>query len=232
MAKVPALAAAALALLIAWTRRYDAGRLHRVPPHLLNDAAYERDLLSEDQVNMLRDVVRDLRTFPSNSVEAQRATYEHIGEAEPLEADGSCADPFLVPNLNRTLCVLPGRIDIGRHFILTGGMGGLREPYDALVSRVQSFARYMFDLSEYPAVARLFEEDRFLALARRVCPVDKPHLDPFQFNIILQLPGQTVGAHLDAVYFWGATRTRFPQWLLAVMVFSGFMPARSVRRSF
>jgi len=27
--------------------------------------------------------------------------------------------------------------------------------------------------------------------------------------------------HLDGVYFWGATRFQFPQWLLAAMKFSG-----------
>ena len=36
-------------------------------------------------------------------------------------------------------------------------------------------------------------------------------LDPFQFNLIVQLPGQTVAAHLDGVYFWGATRFQLPQ---------------------
>jgi len=34
------------------------------------------------------------------------------------------------------------------------------------------------------------------------------------------VPGQTVATHIDAVYFWGATRFQFPQWLLAAMVFS------------
>ena len=33
--------------------------------------------------------------------------------------------------------------------------------------------------------------------------------------------GQTVAAHLDAPYFWGANRFQYPQWLLVVMVFSG-----------
>jgi hypothetical protein len=34
------------------------------------------------------------------------------------------------------------------------------------------------------------------------------------------VPGQTVSTHIDAVYFWGATRFQIPQWLLAAMAFS------------
>lgn len=37
--------------------------------------------------------------------------------------------------------------------------------------------------------------------------------DPFQFNFILSVPGQTVALHLDAPYFLGATRFQVPQWL-------------------
>lgn len=37
--------------------------------------------------------------------------------------------------------------------------------------------------------------------------------DPFQFNFILSVPGQTVALHLDAPYFFGATRFQVPQWL-------------------
>ena len=134
----------------------------------------------------------------------------------------------MVPNSNRSSCVLAGRIDIGRHYILTGGHAGLRESYDSLASRVQSFGRYMFNLSDYPAAAQLFNEPRFLALARNVCPRDKQHLDPFQFNFIIQVPGQTVAAHVDGAYFWGATRFQFPQWLLAAMKFSGLYEDRFV----
>ena len=93
--------------------------------------------------------MKELRRFPTNAVEAQETTYEHIGEAQGV-VNGTCEDPFLVPNLARTLCVLPGRIDIGRHFILTGGLDGLREPYERMISRVQSFGRYMFDLTDFP----------------------------------------------------------------------------------
>jgi len=74
----------------------------------------------------------------------------------------------------------------------------------------------------------LFATDKFQAAARAVCPSTKQHLDPFQFNFIIQLPGQTVATHLDGVYFTGATRFQFPQWLLAAMKFSGAFEAEFI----
>jgi len=86
---------------------------------------------------------------------------------------------------------------------------------------VLSFGRYIFTPEEYPVVNSLFKGAKFQTAAGNICPDDKQHLDPFQFNLIVQLPGQTVPTHLDAPYFWGASRFQFPQWLLVCMVFSG-----------
>ena len=44
------------------------------------------------------------------------------------------------------------------------------------------------------------------------------------------MPGQTVDEHLDAPYFWGATRFQLPQWLLVTMVFSGLFTDRFVHQ--
>ena len=46
----------------------------------------------------------------------------------------------------------------------------------------------------------------------------------------MQLPWQTVAAHVDGAYFWGATRFQLPQWLLAAMVFSGRFADRFVNQ--
>mmetsp|Transcript_8743 Transcript_8743/g.14188 ORF Transcript_8743/g.14188 Transcript_8743/m.14188 type:complete len:337 (-) Transcript_8743:289-1299(-) len=89
-----------------------------------------------------------------------------------------------------------------------------------MVSRLLSFGTYQFDLGAYSLTSKLFTDDKFVTLAKKVCPSDKQHLDPFQFNFIIQVPGQTVATHVDGVYFWGATRFQFPQWLLAAMKFS------------
>ena len=104
------------------------------------------------------------------------------------------------------MCVMPGRLDIGKHYISRGGIEGIKEGADALTSRILSFGRYIFDLEAQPVIKKLFESDRFLKAARGVCPDAKQYLDPFQFNFIIQVPGQTVPLHIDGAYFWGATR--------------------------
>lgn len=105
---------------------------------------------------------------------------QHIGEAQPIRADGICEHPFLVPNSARTECILPGRIDIGRHYILSGGTEGLKEEYESLVSRVQSFGVYLWDLQAHPVIQQLFASDTFTRAAGEVCPPHKQLLDPFQ----------------------------------------------------
>ena len=41
--------------------------------------------------------------------------------------------------------------------MLTGGALGLREKYESIISRVQSFGAYHFNLDTYPVVSRLFQ---------------------------------------------------------------------------
>ena len=200
---------------------------NRLPAHLQGHMVFaQRDLISAPMAKSWWPVWRigRERRYPANTADTKfyETANEHVGEARPVrEADGGCDHPYLIPNRNRTLCTLAGRIDIGRHLILTGGARGLREPYEKIISRVQSFGAYHFDLAAYPVVERLFKEESFQSAAKRVCPAHKRHLDPFQFNFILQVPGQTVSTHVDGVYFWGASRMQFPQWLLAAMKFSG-----------
>lgn len=199
-----------------------------------------------------------LDSFLCQDVKFYKALREDIGEAVPPivtddpDAPLACPHRFLVPNVNRTACVLPGRIDIGRsvawqgtitskhifslpcssprHYILTGGLHGHRETHDRLVSRVLSFGRYIFNPADYPVIRDLFSRDNFQAAARAVCPADQQTLDPFQFNLIVQVPGQTVPLHIDAPYFWGASRFEFPQWLLAAMVFSNLFKDRFINQ--
>eukprot|EP00163_Fabomonas_tropica_P001901 TRINITY_DN11404_c0_g1_i1.p1 TRINITY_DN11404_c0_g1~~TRINITY_DN11404_c0_g1_i1.p1 ORF type:complete len:432 (+),score=114.06 TRINITY_DN11404_c0_g1_i1:149-1444(+) len=217
---------AVIALLIASSLKTRVA----IPSHLLgNSATFKSDLLSPKQGDELLTLLKSMKDFPTNSndVRFYKAEREHVGEAVPL-VGGKCDHPYMVPNTNRTHCVLPGRIDVGRHFILGGGVVGIKAPYNELVSRVLSFGRYMFNLTDYPVAAKLFRDPKFIALAKEVCPADKQYLDPFQFNFIMQIPGQTVALHIDAPYFWGATRFQFPQWLLAAMVFSNLFQDKFV----
>ena len=218
-----------------------------VPLHLLNHPVeYHADLLSREQHEKLLSMAIRLGSegkdgneggtgtgkggYPTNNADLNfyNVTHEHVGEAEPADADGTCSDPFLLPSRDKRSCILPGRIDIARHFMMTGGVHGLRENLNTMTARLLSFGRYFFAPEKYPAVSALFAGDEFQSLAKRVCPRDKQYLDPFQFNIIIQTPGQSVATHVDGVYFWGATRFQFPQWLLAVMQFSGLFKDRFV----
>lgn len=222
--------AATLAFLVATVAAVLYGllgyiRVPRLPKHLLGHAVvYDPELLTREQGAALLALIKRLRDFPvvSNAEGGfYNLTHEHIGEAQPIEKGGRCAHPYLVPSVDRTMCVLPGRIDVGRHLLLSGGVDGLKERHSSIVSRVLSFMRYHFNMDAYPEVAELFASSRFQELASAVCPPNKRVLDPFQFNFIAQVPGQTVPHHIDTAYFWGADRFHVPQWLLAVMVFSG-----------
>ena len=212
-----------------------------VPGHLLGHPAVhlERMIAPELGRELLEFVRREGEVgddsnggYPTNiaDLEFYNTTHEHVGEARPVQSHGGgviCAHPFLVPSRDKTQCILPGRVDIGRHYVMHGGIEALRESYEILIARVQSFGRYYFG-GLPPAIRRLFETPSFAAAARGVCPPHKQHLDPFQYNLILQVPGQTVPTHIDGVYFWGASRFQFPQWLLAAMKFSGLFEDRFV----
>lgn len=169
--------------------------------------------------------------FPTNAADLSfyKTRHEHIGEAQPA-VNGTCAHPFLIPSQDRTLCVLPGRVDVARAYVMSGGVEGLKESPAKLVSRVQSFGRYYFDLEQLPPARALFDMPAFSELAAAVCPPDATVLDPIQANLIVNIPGQTVASHIDAPYFWGADRFTLPQWLLAVMVHSGLFADRFIHQ--
>ena len=160
------------------------------------------------------------------------AEVENIGEGQPLGVDGTCTHPFLVPSpSNASLCILPSRLDIGRHFLMTGGYSNHRETYDRLVSRAQTFYSHTFDkkLESLPEFQSFFESPKYKEAALAICGAQgKPVFDPIQLGIILQLPGQEVPAHYDIPWFYGATRFHVPQWLLVVMEQSGLFQALRV----
>jgi hypothetical protein len=209
------------------------------PDHLKGHQVYvEDELLTKELRGQLMDQVRTLKTFMSNVDQAKATgfvpTHEHIGEAIPLSAEdeGKCQHPYMLPSSDRSKCILVDRIDVGKHFLMTGGLDGIKETYSELMDRVGSFSRFIFfnNLDEYPVMKSLFESDKFQTAAKSVCPKDKTYLDPFQFSFIFSVPGQTVAAHLDAPYFWGANRRRFPQWLLISMVFSNLFQERFINQ--
>ena len=134
-----------LAIVVAYFNHYYRST---IPDHLTNHhVEFIQNLIPESIADELNAMIREMKSFPSN-IAADLQTggftpkHEHIGEAVKME-NGICVHPYLVPNVNRTLCYLPQRVDVGRHFVSTGGVDGNRESYDILVRRVSSFGRYM-----------------------------------------------------------------------------------------
>ena len=227
----PASALALTAVLWAYFYATSAPPPVDLPPHLLgNPCVHTPNLLTEEQADRLLAMTREVGEFQVNTRASVKSsvTHEHVGEATPLNEKGACDHPLLVPNLKRTHCVLPGRVDIGRHFIKHGGPEALKEDYDTLVSRVQSFGRFVYNLDEFPIMRELFNADDFQKAAKFICPKEKQTLDPLQFNVIINVPGQTVATHIDSVQFWGANRSHYPEWLLAAMSLSGLWQDRFV----
>jgi hypothetical protein len=209
----------------------------QVPPHLANQPVqYVSKLIADDTADELRRLMKTMKEYPNNlaadlKMGGFKIVHEHIGEATPRLPNGRCAHPLMIPaTTDPSICVLAGRTDVGKHFILTGGVDGKKEDFDDMLSRVSSFARYMFDLSIYPNIEALFETDAFQSAAKKTCPADQQYLDPFQFSFIIQVPGQTVALHLDGPYFWGATRFDYPQWLLVAMVYSNLFSEHFVNQ--
>lgn len=206
-----------------------------LPSHLLNRTIiYQEDFLDKETHAYLGDLVKKQSLFPTNAADTLFfESVEDIGEAIPIGSNGKCDHPFLVPNSKRTHCVIPGRIDVARNFIKSGGPLGFKEFYEKSISRLLSFGRYNFDLDADPIISNLFKSDKFKTMAESVCPHDRRYLDPFQYNFIIQLHGQTVATHLDAVYFDNSNRFSAPQYLGIVMKFSGlwedsFVPQNQV----
>ncbi|GMH92484.1 hypothetical protein TrST_g1908 [Triparma strigata] len=180
------------------------------------------DMLDEDQKTALQAYTLASSPLKSNLADTAttKPTHESALEDMPILEDGTCSHPYLIPNINKTSCILAQRIDIGKHYIMTGGFSAVKENYATAVGRLMSFGRYVFSIDE-PVISDLFKSKKFRDAARDTCPADRQVLDPFQFNIIIQVPGQTVAQHIDGVYFEGADRFDVPQWLLAAMKFSG-----------
>ncbi|ETO12005.1 hypothetical protein RFI_25371, partial [Reticulomyxa filosa] len=164
--------------------------------------------------------------------------YPHIGEAENATAEGLCSKTYLTFSPSMQKCVFPSRVDVGRHFITTGGYEGWKCTFacwniakkkkkkkgklETIISRSTVFINYQFNPNDRSEFRELFELKEFKEAVNEVCEwYDKPYFKPFQLSMILLTPGQAVPAHLDVPYFQDATRYIFPQWLLLVMQESG-----------
>eukprot|EP00759_Apiculatamorpha_spiralis_P054425 PhF_6_TR6933/c0_g1_i1/m.10148 len=199
-----------------------------IPPHLMGHTLVDKtNFLSEAIVDELLQATRLASPIYSTTKEPEvfQTIEDNIGEATSVNenANGNSRCPHKLLTLDNTgkRCLLPGRIDVGLHYLKTGGVEAKKENVAKLTSRVQPFLHYILDYKSNNLTKRLLESPEMVAFARNVCPKGKPYLDPFQFNFVVQVPGQTVATHVDAVYFRHASRFHIPQWLLAVLHFSG-----------
>lgn len=161
---------------------------YKPPSHMLDHSSiYVENLLTTQQSQSLRDLMVEFGSLNSNlaDTKASKPLHEHIGEATAFDGV-KCPHAYMVPDLNRISCILANRIDIGRHFLLTGGLTALKEKYEIAVSRLQSFGVYIFEPDKFVAIRNLFGSKKFLTLAQETCPAQKQVLDPFQFNLIVQ----------------------------------------------
>uniref|UniRef100_A0AC35F934 Uncharacterized protein n=1 Tax=Panagrolaimus sp. PS1159 TaxID=55785 RepID=A0AC35F934_9BILA len=202
-----------------------------IPAHLLHHPmAFHENFVSEKLGKELLSLVESVKNFPTNANDLvyYNRTYEHIGEVEKRLENGECPSSYLVPNKDGTKCVFPGRFDVAYHYMKFGGIDGLKERYETLASRMQSFGRYIFELDKYPVMKEIFTSQKFLKDAKEVCPKNKQILDPFQYHLIIQVPGQVVPVHLDAPLFTDASRFQYPVWLLVAMTGSGLYKEKFV----
>lgn len=139
---------------------------------------YVRDFFPPEVADRLKERVKEEGVYRT-ALQDATSFYEHIGEAAPID-DPICDHPYMVPNHNHTLCMLPQRFDVGRHHLLTGGRTGAKERYTPLVSRLSSFLAYLFDDLDTDTFQRhLFQSPRYKERAEDVC---RGHtvMDPIQ----------------------------------------------------
>ena len=108
---------------------------NEIPAHLLNHPViYQENLIDKESGIELNKLLRKYaRTGYINNARAtgtSNIVHPHIGEAMPIKEDGTCDHPFLVVDDVNKICSLAPRIDVGKHFIMTGGTEALREPFE------------------------------------------------------------------------------------------------------
>lgn len=101
--------------------------LNRLPQHATEEPYFLlKDLWSEDELSNLRQLLKDIRKFHTA---AQDMTNDHYEVRVPMNPDGTCPHLYLVPDPDageKTVCILPGRIDMFRHYSKTGGKYGAK----------------------------------------------------------------------------------------------------------
>ena len=162
------------------------------------------NIWTEEELKRIRSVVMNGVSSYRSFISDVTSDIEDIGESEPLqvvtavdEKTGKvresyrCDNSLLVPNGSKTKCILPARLDVGYHHLVTGGINAWREGADRLISRMLSFSHIFHSLDntlnqELPEFKQLFESPEYLEGALEICE-GKNVLDPIQLSIVIQL---------------------------------------------
>ena len=212
------------------------GAVLRYGPHAFygNTRVYDKevplavidDFLPESSIEKLQDLIKRERRF-ATAVEASMETgVQSMGEAVPVKLDGSCPDDMFAPD-GKT-CAFGGRIDIFKHFAITGGFWGAKETVEKLFSSIFTFINYYPNLIEDPAIKELFAMPQYTEEINRICSAGYGYdqtremvFHPLQVNIVMIPPGQDLPLHHDNQWYWHMNQRAAPDWLLHVMHESG-----------
>lgn len=143
------------------------------------------------------------------------------------------ADPPPLPVPRPALFdALGQRADATANYVRTGGISGDRAADPATLR-----ARTNYFRATYASGVRIWEPvvcpllgDPALAEAAGTL-FDRPVVVPTEVYANVMLPGQELGIHTDVPAFRGASRGRYPLWLLVVMQHSGQFDAWRVRHA-
>lgn len=187
------------------------------------------DIFNEKFLKDLNELVKTstLSTINGEST-LLNGLMESAGEAVPV-GHSDCDHPFMSVNHNRSLCHIAQRIDVGNHFISTGGFNSNMESYEKMIARMLVFHKKLISiLKQHNLDGYLNDHEKFLKYAKDVCKNQNPGknfdslvLDLFHIDLVVLIEGQEIPMHVDVPYFFGADRTTLPQWLLVMMKQSG-----------
>ena len=137
-------------------------------------------------------------------------------------------DPLPSPPHSRPalLGALGQRADAAANFMRTGGRLGAGNETQQVLHRRTDYFRATYANGRYiyaPVVSRLLNHPVLADAAQQL--FGRPVVVPTEVYANVMLPGQELGLHTDVPEFRGATRSRYPLWLLVVMQHSGLFEA-------
>eukprot|EP01083_Nonionella_stella_P145068 453877_1 len=183
---------------------YWAGSVERGTPFLVTftgKTSNEKEYFEQ----ALRRHFEQIDSFPRAKADFSSKLYIDIGEAYEPNEKGQCLKPKTMLHVEHHKCVFFPRMDTVPHYGLTGGYEGFKEGATKLQARVSLFIKH--DFHAYNRIYKpLFEAKPYTNAIRNICPLHRPYVNPVEISLTLQLPGQGLLSHHDAVYFAPSTK--------------------------